>query len=112
MQRGDVWWASLPEPFGSMPGYRRPVVIVQADSFNRSRIHTVIAVVLTSNLKLAAAPGNVLLPASSTGLPKDSVANVSQVVTVDKSLLTEYVGHLTVKTMQQIEEGLRLVLSL
>ena len=79
---------------GSMPGYRRPVLIVQADNFNRSRIQTVLVVVLTSNLRLASAPGNVLLPARATGLSKDSVANVSQVITVDKSLLTEEVSQL------------------
>ena len=89
MQRGEVWWTSLPDPIGSAPGYRRPVLIVQADTFNRSRINTVIAVVLTSNLRLAVAPGNVRLSARDTALPKDSVANVSQVITVDKSLLTD-----------------------
>jgi mRNA interferase MazF len=112
MQRGEVWWTSLPDAIGSSPGYRRPVVIVQADSFNRSRINTVIAVALTSNLKLAAAPGNVRLSARSTGLPKDSVANISQVITLDKSLLTERVGQLPASKMRQIDEGLRLVLAL
>jgi len=112
MQRGAVWWASLPDPIGSMPGYRRPVLIVQADTFNRSRIQTVLAVVLTSNLKLADAPGNVLLPARATGLSKDSAANVSQVITVDKSLLTEEVGQLSHKDMLRVDAGLRLVLSL
>ena len=112
MQRGEVWWTSLPEPIGSTPGYRRPVVIVQADSFNRSRINTVIAVVLTSSLRLAAAPGNVRLSARSTGLPKDSVANVSQVITVDKALLTERVGGLSASKIRQVDESLRLVLAL
>ncbi len=112
MQRGEVWWTSLPDAIGSSPGYRRPVVIVQANSFNRSRINTVIAVVLTSNLRLEAAPGNVQLSARSTGLSKDSVANVSQVITLDKSLLTERVGRLPASKMRQIDEGLRLVLAL
>lgn len=112
MDRGTVWWASLPDPVGSMPGYRRPVLVVQADSFNRSRIETVLVVILTSNLRLAAAPGNVLLPARVTGLPKDSVANVSQIITVDKSLLTEEVGQLSPKDMLRVEAGLRLVLAL
>ena len=95
-----------------MPGYRRPLIIVQADSFNRSRINTVIAVVLTSNLRLADAPGNVLLSAQSTGLAKDSVVNVSQLITVDKQLFTEQVGRLSSHQMQRLEEGLRLVMSL
>lgn len=95
-----------------MPGYRRPVLIVQADSFNRSRIQTVLAVVLTSTLKLAEAPGNVLLSARSTGLPKDSVANVSQIITIDKSLLTEEIGQLEHRELLRVEAGLRLVLSL
>lgn len=112
IHRGEIWWATLPEPLGSEPGYRRPVLIVQSESFNQSRIGTVIAVVLTSNTKLAKAPGNVLLRARATGLPKDSVANVSQVITVDKTFLTELVGFLSARNMQQVEEGLRLVLSL
>ena len=112
VRRGEIWWASLPDPLGSGPGFRRPLIIVQSDAFNRSRISTVIAVVITSNLRLAAAPGNILLPSKTTGLPKDSVANLSQLVTIDKSFLTEKVGKLTAKQMQQIEEKLRLVLSL
>ncbi len=112
IKRGDIWWASLPEPSGSMPGYRRPIVIVQSDSFNRSRINTVLAVVITSNLRLANAPGNIFLSAGSTGLSKDSVANVSQIITVDKSFLMERVGGLTSEQMQRLEEGLRLVMFL
>jgi mRNA interferase MazF len=112
IQRGEIWWASLPEPTASEPGYRRPVLVVQSDDFNRSRIATVIAVVLTSNLKLAQAPGNVLLPRKATGLVKDSVANVSQVITIDRSFLTERVGVLPPHLLEQVEDGLRLALSL
>jgi mRNA interferase MazF len=112
MERGEVWWAELPDPTASEPGYRRPVVIVQANVFNRSRIRTVIAVVLTSNLRLAEAPGNVLVPASDSGLPKDSVVNVSQVITVDQTFLTERCGRLPGHLIKSIDDGLRLVLSL
>ncbi len=94
ISQGEVWWADLPAPTGSGPGFRRPVVIVQGDGLNQSRLATVISVPLTSNLRWAEAPGNVLLPARLTNLPKDSVANVSQVVALDKILLTERVGKL------------------
>ena len=86
--RGEVWWADLDDPRGSEPGFRRPVVIVQADAFNRSRLRTILGVILTSNTRLLDAPGNVLLPATSTGLPKDSVANVTQIVTLDEIYLS------------------------
>ena len=112
MKRGQIWWAELPEPGASAPGYRRPVIIVQADEFNTSRINTVIAVAITSNLRLADAPGNLRLSKSKTGLVKDSVANVSQILTVDKSFLTEQIGQLDRVTAQQLDEGLQLVLSL
>jgi len=112
VQRGEIWWASLPEPAGSEPGYRRPVVVVQSNTFNRSQIRTVVAVALTSNLALAAAPGNMLLKARDTGLPKYSVANVSQIVTLDKTFLREKVGILSTRKVEQIEDGLRLVLAL
>jgi mRNA interferase MazF len=112
IQRGEIWWATLPEPVGSEPGFRRPVLVVQSDDFNRSRINTVITVVITSNTRLAEAPGNVFLPRHVTGLPKDSVANVSQVITLDKSFLTERVGVLPSPILQQVETGLRLVLAL
>jgi len=111
IQRGEIWWATLPEPVGSELGYRRPVLIIQSNDFNRSRISTVIAVVITSNTKLAEAPGNVFLPGNVTGLPKDSVANVSQVITIDKSFLTERVGSLSSEFLQRVETGLRLVLA-
>lgn len=112
MRRGELWWASLPEPSGSMPGFRRPLVIVQSNDFTRSQIRTVLAAVVTANLKLANAPGNVLLSAKSTGLRKDSVVNVSQLITVNKSFLTEKIGRLTDKQQQAVDEGLRLVLAL
>lgn len=112
MRRGDIWWASLPEPAGSAPGYRRPLLIVSANSFNESRISTVIAVVITSNLRLADAPGNVRLPVKGTGLSMPSVANVSQVVTVDKSFLTKRVGKLAPRLLAEVDDGMRLVLSL
>ncbi len=112
IQRGEIWWATLPEPVGSEPGFRRPVLVVQSNDFNRSRINTIIAVVITSNTKLAEAPGNVFLPRHVTGLPKDSVANISQVITLDKNFLTERSGSLSSPVLQQIETGLRLVLAL
>jgi mRNA interferase MazF len=112
IERGEVWWAALPEPSGSEPGYRRPLLVVQADAFNRSRLQTVVAVVLTSNLRLVEAPGNVLVPAQASGLPKDSVANVSQVVTVDRDFLTERAGRLRGRALEAVEDGLRLVLDL
>ncbi|HEX4946701.1 MAG TPA: type II toxin-antitoxin system PemK/MazF family toxin [Blastocatellia bacterium] len=112
MKRGDIWWANLPTPRGSEPGGRRPVVIVQADSFNRTRLKTVIAAIVTSNLKLAAAPGNVLLTATESGLPQDSVVNVSQIVTIDKTVLTDWVSELPPEVFTQIEEGMRLILEL
>jgi len=112
IQRGEIWWASLPAPSGSEPGFRRPILVIQSDDFNRSQIATVICIILTSNKRFAQAPGNVVLPRQLTGLPKDSVANVSQVITVDKNFLTERVGVLMNNILKQIEEGLRLVLCL
>lgn len=112
MRRGEIWWASLPAPTGSEPGYRRPVLIVQSDDFNRSRIGTVVAVTITQNLRLAEAPGNVLLPRAKTDLPEDSVANVSQVMTFDRRFLTECVGELSPRLLERVDEGLRLVLAL
>ena len=112
MKRGQIWWADLYEPVASEPGYKRPVLILQSNEFNRSRINTVIVVPLTSNLKLSEAPGNVTLPKARTGLSKESVANVSQVITIDKSFLVEEVGQLDNLNMHQVEEGVRLVLGL
>lgn len=112
MQRGEIWWATLSEPTGSEPGYSRPVLIVQDDSFNRSRIQTIIVVAITKNVELALAPGNVLLPRNRTGLLYESVANVSQVITVDKSFLSKSVGSLPNDLQEQVDAGLRLVLYL
>ncbi len=108
--QGDVCWASLDAPSGSGPGFRRPVTIVQGDSFNASRIATTVVVPLTSNLRLAAAPGNVVLSAERTGLPKDSVANVSQLLSIDRALLTDRVGHLTAGDVGLVLAGIDLVL--
>ena len=112
MRRGEIWWASLPAPVGSGPGYRRPVLVVQANEFTESRIRTVVVIALTSNLNLAAAPGNVKCRRKDTGLRTDSVANVSQVLTLDKSLITEQAGRLPQQLVEQVDEGLRLVLNL
>ena len=112
IQRGEIWWANLPVPIASEPGYRRPILIIQSNDFNRSNIATVIGIVITSNIELAQAPGNVLMPQKVCGLPKDSVVNISQIITIDKTFLTECVGILPQRYMAQIEEGIRLVLSL
>jgi mRNA interferase MazF len=106
----EVWWADLAEPIGSAPGYRRPVVILQADPLNRSRIATVVCVVLTSNLRWSIAPGNVVLRAKQTGLDHDSVANVSQLVTIDKRQLAERVGKVPKRQMETIFSGIDLVM--
>jgi mRNA interferase MazF len=110
ISQGEIWWAELLDPTGSGPGFRRPVVVVQGDSFNRSRIATILCVPLTSNLRWAGAPGNVLLEIRLTGLPKDSVANVSQVVALDKSLLTERAGKLSRAKTDLVLAGIDVVL--
>lgn len=110
ISQGDVCWASLEDPIGSGPGFRRPVVIVQGDEFNASRISTTVVVPLTSNLRLAIAPGNVLLNAKSTNLPKDSVANVSLLTSIDREVLNERVGRLTKTELELILGGVSLVL--
>jgi mRNA interferase MazF len=112
MERGTVWWAQLPDPIASETGFRRPVIIIQSNAFNRSRIRTVVAVVLTSNRRLAEAPGNVLVPATGSGLQKDSVANVSQIITLDRTFLTEPCGRMPSRIMKAVDDGIRLVLSL
>jgi mRNA interferase MazF len=112
MKRGEIWWASLPEPTGSGPGFRRPVLIVQSDPFNASRIATVIVAVVTSNLTLADAPGNVRISRSESGLSKASVVNVSQLLTLDRKVLTQRVRALPAMTLRAVDEGVRLVLGL
>lgn len=108
--QGEVWWADLGEPLGSEPGFRRPVLIVQGESLNRSRIATAICIPLTSNLKWGEAPGNVVLKARATGLSKDSVANVSQIVALDRKVLTTRVGRVTRQQLQAVFAGLDVVL--
>lgn len=108
--QGEVWWVDLGEPFGSAPGYRRPVLIVQGEAFNRSAIATVVCVPLTSNLKWAGAPGNVLLKPKDSGLPKESVANVSQVVTIDRATLVERVASVPRAKLTLVLGGIDLVL--
>jgi len=110
VSQGEIWWAELPEPIGSGPGYRRPVVLVQGNSLNRSRIATVVCVPLTSNLKWADAPGNVLIPAKDSGLPKDSVANPSQIVSLDRQTLAERAGKLSAKKLHLVLTGIDVVL--
>jgi len=112
IERGDVWWADLGDPGGSEAGCRRPIVVVQAEAFNRSRLGTAIGVVLTTNLRLVEAPGNVLVPSKASGLPRDSVANVSQLITIDRSYLTDRAGRLRGAVLRDIDNGLRLVLAL
>jgi mRNA interferase MazF len=107
-----VWWADLDEPAGSEPGFRRPVLVVQSHAFNRSRLQTTIGMVLTTNLRLIDAPGNVLVPKRSSGLPSDSVANVSQVVTLDRDFLSERTGKVPARLMAAVDAGLKLVLDL
>ena len=110
ISQGEIWWADLPSPTGSGPGFRRPVIVVQGDALNRSRISTTVCVPLTSNLKWGLAPGNLRLTARLTGLPKDSVANVSQIVAVDKDLLTDRVGKLPRHKLELVLSGIDVVL--
>jgi mRNA interferase MazF len=112
VRRGEVWWAELPDPVGSEPGFRRPVVIVQSDSFNRSRISTVIVAALTTNVGLQGMPGNVYVPRGLAGLPRASVINVSQIFTLDRRRLVEQAGSLTAAKLRELEDGLRLVLAM
>lgn len=112
MYRGELWWANLPDPVGSEPGYRRPVLVVQDDAFTQSRINTVIVVMISSNIQLAEAPGNVGLPRGVSGLPKDSVINVSQILTVDKTFLVERIGSIPDSLQEEVDAGLRTVLYL
>ena len=110
IEQGEIWWADLGDPVGSAPGYRRPVLVVQGDPLNRSRIATVVCVPLTSNLKWAAAPGNVTLTARATGLDRDSIANVSLVVALDKAQLVERAGKVTARKLALVLAGIGVVL--
>lgn len=111
-RRGELWWADLGEPRGSAPAYRRPVVVVSSDRFNRSRLRTVIVAAVTSNQRLAVAPGNVALSPEDTGLDRPSVVNVSQLLTVDREVLERRIGTLTAAHTHAVESGLRLALRL
>jgi mRNA interferase MazF len=112
MKRGEVWWADMPEPSASEPGFRRPVLIIQSNEFNQSQINTIIAAAISSNMKLGLAPGNVTLTKKSVGLDRESVINVSQLITLDKSFLNDRVGKISGTKMQAVDEGVRLVLAL
>jgi mRNA interferase MazF len=112
VKRGELWWADLPNPIGSGPGYKRPVLIVQANAFNASRIATVIVATVTSNLALAEAPGNVRIAKSDSGLAQPSAVNVSQLITLDRSILTNKIKALPGAVMDKVEKGLKLVLAL
>ena len=112
IERGEVHWADLGTPSGSRPAKRRPVLVVQSDSYNGSRLATVVAAVITSNTALAAMPGNVFLPATATGLPRDSVVNVTAVVTLNKTDLTDCAGRLSLTLMTEVDRGLRRALAL
>jgi len=112
MKRGEIWWANLPPAVGSGPGYRRPVLVVQSNAFNESKISTVLVAIVTSNLALSNAPGNIRLRKSDSGLSKASVVNVSQVVTLDRQFLGKRVGALASRVMQRVDQGLKLVLGL
>lgn len=112
IKRGDIWWANLPEPTGSSPGYPRPVLVVQSDRFNDSAINTIVIAVVTKNTKLAQSEGNVLVAARQSNLPHDSVINVSQLFTIDESTLTDFISTLSHKKMAQVDNGLKKVLGL
>ncbi len=112
IRRGSICWADLGEPRGSKPAKRRPVLVIQADPFNASRLNTTLAAVITSNTSLAAMPGNVFLPATSSGLPKDSVVNVTALITLDKTDLGDETGQLPPALMNDVDRGLRRVLGL
>lgn len=112
IQRGDIWWSSLPDPVGSSPGYNRPILVVQSDRFNQSKINTVVIAVISRNTDLANSEGNVLLTKQQSKLPHDSVVNVSQLFTIDETQLRDYVSSLSQKKMNQVDLGLRKVLAL
>ncbi len=110
MKRSQIWWASLPEPLGSEPGGRRPVLIISSDQYNQSAIKTVTVVIITTNLKLAQMPGNVFITKEESGLPRDAVVNITQLTTADKSFLTEYVGLLDANVFELVLHGLQLLI--
>ena len=112
MEKGDIWWASLDEPMGSEPGYHRPIVVISSNDFNQSKIKTVIVAIITSNLRLADAPGNIILSKKSTGLDRDSVLNISQLITLDKSFLTKRIGKLSNTQLNFLDDSIKLVLNL
>ena len=112
VNRGEIWWVDFGEPFGSEPGFRRPALVVSSDRFNRSRVATVMVTVITSNLRVAAAPGNVELPVGTANLGKPSVVNVSQTLVVDRARLVELIGTLPLTYLHEVDKGLRLALSL
>src|SRR5688572_2271551 len=112
IKRGDIWWGSLPEPVGSSPGYARPVLVIQSDRFNESKINTVVIAIISKNLRLAESEGNVMIAKEQSGLPRDSVVNVSQLFTVDESVLRDLVGKISTKKMKQVDNGLKKVLGL
>ncbi|HEB86348.1 MAG TPA: type II toxin-antitoxin system PemK/MazF family toxin [Gammaproteobacteria bacterium] len=112
MKRGEIWWASLEDPKGSEPGFRRPVVVISSNDFNSSKIKTVLVAVITSNIRLSDAPGNFELSKKGSGLSRFSVVNISQLITIDKLFLTDKVGKLTNKQVELLNDGLKLVLSI
>jgi mRNA interferase MazF len=112
MKRGEIWWADLADPLGSAPGFRRPVLVIQSDPFNASRIGTVVVAAITSNLSRADAPGNMRLSKTDSGLARPSVVNVSQLLTVDRAILSRKVKSLPASAMETVDAGLKLVLGL
>ncbi len=112
MKLGEIWWVNLPTPSKSESGFRRPVLIIQNNSFNISKINTIICVIITSNIELAKAPGNIILDKSESKLPKKSVVNVSQILTLDKRFLSKYISTLNSKILNKVESGIKLVLDL
>lgn len=110
IHQGDVWWVNLREPVGSEPAYRHPVIVVQCDDFNRTSINTIVCVAVTSNTNLVDKPGNVPLSNEDTGLPEDSVANVSHLFTLDRSVLKERVGTLPSDVLEEVLDGIEMVL--
>ena len=112
MRRGEIWWANLPEPSGSAPGYRRPVIIISSNEFIDSAIDTIIVAAMTGNLYRAAAPGNFSVPSSQSGLPRNSVVNVAHLMTVDRQVVDEFVSYLPSRYLDRLDDGLRRVLSL